>query len=247
MKGKVGRLLIAVENMKFANQLLWKVRETLPEPLKILKETKIKTSSEIIARGQIDIFIIGTKLDGDGEELISFIRKFYPEHPVIVLLKDEDIRYQLRLYKKYKNIDCLTEDELFDGLTEPLLKAHTKMLEYNSRRINFSNEIIMISDICYITPAGGNMIYLAFYDYKKKELRFLSRKMTMTGFMKAYNRTGNFIRCHGSWIVNKMMVDKIDKTGYLVLMVKSNKGEEILIPISDTYRKDVLEQLKGMF
>jgi len=247
MRKKLVRVLIVAKDMKLANQILWKVRETIPQPLKILREIKFDVARDIIERGMADIFVIGTKLlEGDGEDLIKLIRKLYPEHLIIIHLENDDVHYQLNLYKKYRNIICISKNELFEGLTTPLLDAHINVERYKSHKLVFPTITININDVSYITTSK-NMIYIEVYDWEKEKFYCVSRKMSMTGFLEEYNGDSDFIRCHGSYIVNKRMIERIDPSGdYLVLVPRLPNGNEIPIPISDTYRANFPAQWKGM-
>jgi hypothetical protein len=151
------------------------------------------------------------------------------------------------LYEKDSRLACVTKNELFDGLKTPLLNSYQKVLEYKSRQIMFGHLTFSVDETCFI-KSDGNCIVAKIYDFEKKVFRRVDKKMSMKNFMEEHNEQRDFIRCHASFIVNKRMIKRIDKAGsYLVLMMKDENDDEIQIPISATYRKETLTQLKGLY
>jgi len=253
MKRKLARILIVAKDTRLANQISWKVRETFPEIPKILTETKIRNSGDIIKRGLADIFIVGIELSGGyGEDLIQLINELRPDSSIIAFSENEDVADLLNLQIKYENLTCITRSKLLGMLDAPLLRAKKRFDKLDHRRMAFPNlkgrTLVDISEVAYITTSGDDRIHVELYDWTNYTFYFASRKMSMVGFMKEYNKDGDFLRCHASYIVNKRAIESVDKTGtYLVLIMKRQNGDEIQIPISDTYRSRVLSELKGVF
>jgi len=253
MKEKLVRILICAKDTKLADRILWTVRETFPRDLyfqTIIKKTQFQPVWDIIEAGFADIIVIGTELSGgDAEDLIELAIKKNPKQPIIVYLQDEDEHVELNLRRKYrKNIDIVTQDELFEGLKTPLRDAYNDVLDYKSRHIVFSDLIFKVDEILFI-KADGNYIEVTIYDFVKKTFRSINKKMSMKVFEGEYNTERDFVRCHASYIVNVRMIVGTVKVGnslYLVLDIKDENGDPIEIPVSATYRKDVLKRLKGL-
>ena len=71
--------------------------------------------------------------------------------------------------------------------------------------------------------------------------------MGLEKFMKEYNESGIFLRCHREYIVNRKMVKKVDiSTSDITLLYESKNGSVKYIPIGMAYKKDVLSQLRGI-
>ena len=72
--------------------------------------------------------------------------------------------------------------------------------------------------------------------------------MSIVEFIRDYNTDCDFLRIHGSKLVNKYMIKSIDRNGrYLVLIVADENGDEIQMDISETYYRGVLEEMKGWY
>jgi len=252
MRKRLIRILIATNNMKLADQILKMVDKTFSneiDSIHTFKEIKFSPTKNMIQKGLVDIIVISEDLsDSNSEELIKFAIEINPKCSIIVFLENENSDYELHLRRKYrKNIDCVVASEWFEGFQTSLLDAYDDVMDFRSRHIVFSNQILSIDEVCYI-KAEGDYLGATIYDFDKKIFHSIDRKMSMKKFMEEYNTEDDFIRCHASWIVNKRMIKKIYKTDYyLVLAVKDENGDEIQVPISSTYRKNVLAQLKGMY
>lgn len=252
MKNKLVRILITIQNMKLANRILWKIRETLPNTkysIQSLIHTEINPAKDLVERGLVDILVTGINFsDGTGEELITLAIKLNSKMPIIIFLDIKDDKYELDLRRKYrKNIDCIVGSEWFKTLDTALIDAYHEASRFKSRQIVFPNLIFSVDQTCYIT-ADSDYIKATIYDFETQTFCTIDKKMSMKGFMAEYNKKDDFVRCHASWIVNKRMIKQVFKAHqYLVLVINDENGEEIQIPISHTYRKDVLYQLKGMY
>ena len=113
---------------------------------------------------------------------------------------------------------------------------------------------IYIIDIClpdgsYVhLLSGTRAVLVEFYDLEKNEYQTIEMKnMSLEKFMREYNESGIFLRCHREYIVNKKMVKKINIIlSDITLLYEGKNGRVLHIPIGMAYKKDVLSQLRGI-
>lgn len=251
MKNKIV-ILICTTGVALENKISRLIYDTFPEPLyevHLLKETKLSAAKQIIEHEPVDILVTTKKLsDRNSEVLIKFSIKRNPTLPIIVVLEEQDDQTELYLRRTYrKNMYCVVQDKLLEGLTAALVEAYDEVINNKSRRIMFPSAAFNITDLCYV-KSNGNYVEATIYDVNKHTFFTADKKMTMKAFMEMYNGSGDFIRCHASWIVNKRMIKRLyEADNYLVLAFDDEHGDDLQIPIGVTYRAAVLEQLKGVY
>jgi len=125
---------------------------------------------------------------------------------------------------------------------------------YTSNRIPSPSigkiESIDIDEVCYIFRIpGSEHLHIELFSFEKGE--YYSHMMeytSLTKFMDMYSDTGYFLRCHKSYIVSKKMVKSFSRMDSQLIMLMSLKnGNDVRIDVSQTYKKQVSDALKGLY
>lgn len=252
---KVLRTLIVEDDRTIAKNMKYFILNTFNRQIQVLIAKNFEEAKAIIEKGMINIFIIDFGLpDGDGEDLIDLIRELYPKAPIIAQTTIEDKDFQLRIYRKFKGITYITKHVLFEELQDAVAVAKKEALCYETKRVPLISrgkiESIDLDMICHITtiPNTGNL-NIEYYDHEKGDYNFKTMNGTTLGqFLKKYNDSGYFLRCHASYIINKKMVKKVNKLdNYILLLYKRSNGSEVRIDVSEGFKKEVLTELKGFY
>ena len=248
MRKKLISILIVSKETALINHMVWMIRKTLPSLVKTLQAISFEDARDIITNDLADIFVIDLSSFGDeGEAVMQHIRNRYPGHPMIIYLESETSHDQWKLYQNYRILDCVMKKTLLDDMKKILPEAYQVVMAYQSLHIAFPSKIFKIADLCYV-KSDGDYLDAYVYDFEEKVLCMYDKKMSMKQFMVTYNKENDLVRCHNRYIVNIRMIEKVDAVGnYFVLAIRDEKKEEIQIPISKTYRKAVLERLKGLY
>lgn len=244
-------ILIIEDNKEILDHLERLIGRYFNDEFQILKAETYHEAKMIIENGMIDIFIIDFNLpDGDGLDLIKLIRNYYSrKQPIIVQTVRDDTTYQLDVYKSYGNIVYLTKDVVFDEVIEHLADAREDLRDQMNQRLMIPGKsIIEVLDtraICLISKVlNSNNLEITSYDNYLKDFKYKEiNNMSLEVFLKTYNASDIFIRCHKSHIVNKKMIARIDRTeNKLELKYKNMKVE-----LGETYKKEILKVMKGVF
>lgn len=252
---KVLRTLIVEDDRTIAKSMKYFILNAFNRRIQVLMAKNFEEAKEIIEKGMINIFIIDFGLpDGDGEDLIELIRKLYPSAPIIAQTTIEDKDFQLRIYRKFKGITYITKHVLFEELQDAVAVAQKEALWYETKRLSLISkrqvESIDLDVICHISKVANTAnLNIEYYNHEKGDYDYKTMNSTSLGqFLKKYNDSGYFLRCHSSYIVNKKMVKKVDKLdNYILLLYKRRGGSEVRIDVSDGFKKEVLTQLKGFY
>ena len=244
-------ILIIEDNKEILDHLERLIRRYFEDEFQILKAETFQEAKVIIENGMIEIFIIDFNLpDGDGLDLIKLIRSYYSrKQPIIVQTVRDDTTYQLDVYKSYGNIVYLTKDVVFDELIEQLANAREDLRDQMNERLMIPGKSIVEAldtrEICLISKVlNSNNLEITSYDNRLNDFKYKEiTNMSLETFLKTYNSSDLFIRCHKSHIVNKKMVKKIDRTeNKLELKYKNMKVE-----IGEAYKKEMLRAMRGVF
>ena len=248
-------VVIVEDNPKFLAQIGREIMRFFKRELQIREATTFKEAKEIIEQGFGEIFIIDLSLpDGHGEDLIEMIRERTIEYPIIVQTANNDINHQLKMYKKYGNIVCLTKEELFQELTKRLAKARANVGNIWGNRIAIPGKQIVdslsIDEVCYVESIpNSHHLHVERYDFETKAYSMVEIKnMNLDQFMREYNEIGVFLRCERGFIINIKMIEKVFKNDNEILMIPRRLNDkEVRINIGGTFKKDVLAKLKGLY
>ncbi|MCL1989855.1 MAG: response regulator [Defluviitaleaceae bacterium] len=254
MKKYVLTILVLEDDVEISKKITNYIRRVFNSRVQVLTAKTYEEGKEIIDSGIVDISLIDLGLpDGDGEALIAMIREQDKKMPIIIQTANDEVNYQLEIYKKYKNISYLIKSELFEQLAEELFDARDEVGYNKALRLAIPGQIVesvSVYDVCTIQPvAKSNHLEVIYYDFELEDYQSVHIKnTTLTEFMENYNEVGLFIRCHASHAVNKKMIKKIFRAGNEIEMLYRDKeGTRIYVPMSGKYKKEVIAQLKGLF
>lgn len=201
---------------------------TNAEPLLLDIETNKK---------QFDIFLMDIYLPGqNGIEAARRIRESYKNAVIIFMTTSEDFyREAFDLYAFHYLIKPVS----LTKLTEVLQKALDQIASPNEMlQITFRGQNIMLrhSDIAYINSSGHTMCFNMLNGQQYTSYGRLDEIQTqLTDEL--------FVRCHKSFIVNLIHVNKLTREGFYI--------GDTLIPISRTYaavaKESYRRRLFGIF
>ncbi len=186
---------------------------------------------------QFDIFILDIYLPGqNGVEAARCIRRVNPNAVLIFLSTSEEFyREAFDLYAFHYLIKPVN----LAGLTEVLQKAaDTIAAPEETVQITFrgQNTILRHADIMYISSSNH---VLRFYMQDGQEYTSYGR----LDELEARLASELFVRCHKSFIVNLLYVNRLAREGFYI--------DETLIPISRSYaagaKKNYHRRLFGIF
>lgn len=248
-------ILVIEDNSRISKRIKRHILKAFAKEVQILIADTFETAIDLIEQDVADIFIIDLELaNGNGEELLKIIRKRSHLHPVILQSIIHDVAYQLKIFQTYDRVKYLTKDVLFDKLTVSLDWALRERAITTTHRISIPGRVITDSlnvfEICFIEKIPNERhLHVELYDFESRSYRFAEiRNMSLDTFLSEYNQLGIFLRCHQSFIVNKKMVEQLHHFDDEILMLfRGENNREIRIPIGGTRKKDVLNELKGLY
>ena len=254
MKRRMATVLVVEDDPVIARHIKFHIWKTFDRTLQVVVANDYQTAKELIEKGHIDIFMIDLILpDGHGEGLISLIREHSFKHPIIVQTVTEDLKYQNKIYREYGRIKYLTKSELYVSMEDVFLWAKKELDEIFKSRILLPGPkrgSFSVTEVCYIErmPNSRN-INIELYDVERKIFYYKEmRNLGLEKFLAAYNELGIFMRCHLSYIVNRLMIEEVDTlNNQILLLCRGEKDREIRIPIGPTHKKDILLQLRGLY
>jgi len=253
MKRKLLSILVVEDDVKVLKTIEWQTLSTFNRQVQILKAETYEIGKEIILHGLVDIAIIDLGLpDGHGEELIALIREKDRYLPIIILTAEKSPEYQAMVHNKYGRLIYLIKEISFSELSKRLEEAKMDWEMYASQRLSLpegsSFDSIDISEVGYVTVEAPHL-HIELYDFDRKAYRSIEVKnMTLTKFMETYNGSGNFLRCHNSFVVNKKMIHSYSRTNNEVKMLyPCENGYDIFIDVSKRYRSKVRNEIKGLY
>ena len=219
--------------------------------IQVLKAKSLQEAKVIIESGVAEIFVIDFRLpDGDGLDLIKLIRNYYSrQQPIIIQTTIDDQTYQLDIYKQYGNIVYLTKETVFKELVEHIANAREDVKDQLNNRLMIPGKAISEAldkrEICFISKLPNcNNLEVTSYDAKTEDFKYKEIvEMSLSRFLELYNQTNSFIRCHRSYVINKKMVEKILRTENKILL----KYKNVKIELGESYKKDILKAMKGVF
>ena len=253
MRKKLLSILVVEDDVKVLRQIEWQILSTFNREVQILKAETYEIGKEITLQGLVNISIIDLGLpDGHGEELIALIREKDRYQPIIIQTTEKDLAYQAKVHNKYGRLIYLTKEVLFDELSDRLQEAKMDWEIYASQRLAFPSQSnfdsVDINEVCYVTTDHPHL-HIEFYDFDTKTYESIEVKyMTLKEFMNTYNQSGYFLKCHNGYIVNRKMVRSYSRTDNQIKMLYPRKGGyDVLIEVSETYRRNVKNQLRGLY
>ena len=243
-------VLLVEDEEQILNHLEALIKATFND-IQVLKAQSLREAKVIIERGDAEIFIIDFGLpDGDGLDLIKLIRTHYSrQQPIIVQTTRDDQTYQLDIYKQYGNIVYLTKETVFKELVEHVANAREDVKDQLNNRLMIPGKAISEAldkrEICFISKLPNcNNLEVTSYDAKTEDFKYKEIvEMSLNRFLELYNQSNHFIRCHRSYVINKKMVEKILRTESKILL----KHKNVKIDLGESYKKDILKEMKGVF
>ena len=207
-------------------------------------------ANERVEKEYFDIYFIDFNWedeDGHGEALIEFIKKIAPYQAIIVIFDDTD-DCRLKLYDKYYPIICPSKEMLFSNLGEYLEKALLSLTSHSREVvINTQPKFIRfyLEEVAYIYGHAGKTI-IFIYDFDAKKYKEQELPLTLTSFLAKYNKSGDFLRCHRDYAVNRLMIRFVHKSREhqcIELIYRDENDYPIEIPMSDSGKKSVIKEM----
>jgi len=218
------------------------------DDLKILKAQSLVEGLRILKEKPIDVLITATSFesDEDGYEVVMDLRKGDHERlPVIFLTSNEDITFQLKLFKETKCIDCL----VYPFEQKDFCKALDISLKYATE----------LEQGFFIVPQGRSSIPIDLRTFLYAEIRKGESKLDVyhcdhfagekwseclseisvkkfLGFAASY--TKSVAQCYRGVVVNKKKIRGYDGRGSLIL-----DGNQ-RVPLGDTYEAEFVDFIK---
>jgi len=248
-------ILVVEDDIRILRQIVLHISKQFDRQVQILQANTFEQGKAIIEQGLFDIAIIDLGLpDGDGEGLIAMIREQSAYLPIIIQTTHDDATYQAKVHNRYEGLIYLTKDTLFEELAIRLIKAKDKHEMIASNRLAIRGykkyESLDIDEVCYVTKVTDSQhLHVELYSFSKGEYyHFVIEYMTLTDFIRTYNATGYFLRCHNSCIVNRKMIRSFSRTdNQLTMLMPMINGNDVKIDVSQTYRGEVMNTLKGLY
>ena len=255
MRKRLISILVVEDLPNIANLIKWTILKEFNRELQVLVAMKFEDAKEIIEQDLAEIYIIDFELpDGHGEDLIKMIRDKSNLPPIIAETVNNNINYQLDIFKKYDRIKYVTKDVLIKELPRCLLWAKNEVANTLSYRMAITGrkfqDSINLYEICYVERiVGASRLHVELYNFETRSYYVKEiRNIALHKLISEYNPLGNLLRCHNSYIINKKMVEKVSKSDSEILMLHRGEHErEVKIPIGSTYKKAVLYELKGLY
>jgi len=249
------KILVVEDDLYISRKIEVHISRQFGREAQILRAKTVQEGKDIIEQGFFDIAIIDLLLpDGHGEKLIELIREKDLDLPIIVQTTEDDLAYQAKVHNKYGSLIYLEKPLLFAEIKTSLNTAANKHKRLAIERLSIVShkkiDILNVNEVCYVTKiTESNNLHVELYDYEKKDYSFfVITDMTMAKFMETYNKSGHFLRCHNSYIVNRMLIRSFSRTDSQITMLMPKKGGgDVIIDVSEKYRKAVREALKGLF
>jgi len=248
-------VLIVEDDLQILREIAIHISKQFGREVQILKATTLKEGMDIVGQRLFDIAIIDLLLpDGHGEELIALIRENDPDLPIIVQTTESDTAYQAEVHNEYGGLVYICKPNFLKEFSKRLKVAVNKHKRLSAERLSVVThkriDILDIDEVCYVSriPESNNL-HVELYDFEKKDYKFfVIEYMTMAEFIETYNASGYFLRCHNSYIVNRMMVKSFSRTDSQITMLMPRKnGADVIIDVSEKYRKEVRNLLKGVY
>ena len=240
-------ILLIVSDEKTLVKLEYFINE-FRDDVKVLKTQSLVDGLRILKEKPVDVLITETSFeaDEDGYEVVFDLRNGGHEKlPVIFLTKNDDIAFQLKLFKNTKCIDCLTyplEQEEFQQALNIALKYAAELEQ------GF-----------FVVPQGRSSIPIDLRTFLYAEIRkgeskidvyhcdhFAGKKWSeclseisikkFVGFAAPY--TGSVAQCYRGIVVNKKKIRGYDGKGNLI--IDGNHR----VPLGDTYEAEFIDFIK---
>jgi len=218
----------------------------------IITATTFKETRKRIEKEESDVACIDFNWegsDGHGEDLIEFIKRVTPHQAIIAIMENHNAKYRLEISDKYYPILCPTKKMLFSDLKGYLEKTMKNLRPY-SQKIDFETHTKWISfnleEVAYLYGHAGKTIVFI-YDFGAKKCREIEIPISITNFLAKYDRLNIFIRCHRDYAANRMMIRFVHKSResmYIELIFLSENKYPLEIPMSESYKKWVMKQMK---
>ena len=254
MKRRMATVLVVEDDPVIAKHIKFHIWKTFERTFQVVVANDYQTAKELTEGGHIDIFMIDFLLpDGHGEDLIKLIRKKSFKHPIIAQTVKDDLKYQNKIYREYGRIKYLTKSELYVSMKNAFSWAKTELDDSLRSRILLPGPkrgSFNVKEVCYIERMpNSRSINIELYDVERKIFYYEEmRNLGLEKFLAAYNELGIFMRCHLSYIVNRLMIEEVDTlSNEILLLCRGENEREIRIPIGPTHKKDVLLQLRGLY
>ena len=240
-------ILLIISDEKALTKLEYFINE-FRDDVKVLKAQSLADGLRILKEKPIDVLITETSLEGneDGYEVVIDLRNGSHERlPVIFLTENNDVAFQLKLFKNTKCIDCLThqfEQEEFQQTLTIALK-YASELEQGFFVVPQGRSSIPIDLRTFIYAEirkGESKIDVYHCDHYAGEkwsecLSEISIKKLL-GFAAPY--TSSVAQCHRGFVVNKKKIRGYDGKGNLII-----DGHH-RIPLGETYESDFIDFIK---
>jgi len=242
-------VLLVIPDEKTLMKLEYFITE-FRDDIKILKTQSLVEGLRVLKERPIDVLITSTSFesDEDGYEVVFDLRNGSHERlPVIFLTENDDIAFQLKLFKKTKCIDCLTqpfEQEEFQQALGTALKYATELEQ------GF-----------FIVPQGRSSVPVDLRTFLYAEIRkgeskidvyhcdhFAGEKwseclteISIKKFLKfaaSESYTSSVAQCYRGIVVNKKKIRGYDGKGNLI--IDSNQR----VPLGETYEAEFVDFVK---
>ena len=240
-------VLLIVSDEKTLVKLEYFINE-FREDVKVLKAQSLVEGLRILKEKPIDVLITETSIesDEDGYEIVYDLRNGgYERLPVIFLTSNDDLAFQLKLFKNTKCIDCLTH---------PLEQAEFQ--DALDIALKFAVEL---EQGFFVVPQGKSSIPVDLRTFLYAEIRkgeskidvyhcdhFAGEKwseclseISVKKFLNyAEPFTNSIAQCYRGVVVNKKKIRGYDGKGNLI--IDGNQR----VPLGDTYESEFIDFIK---
>lgn len=240
-------VLLIVSDEKSLVKLEYFINE-FREDVKVLKAQSLVEGLRILKEKPIDVLITETSIesDEDGYEIVYDLRNGgYERLPVIFLTSNDDIAFQLKLFKNTKCIDCLLHplDQMeFQDALDIALKFAVELeqgffvVPQGKSSIPIDLRTFLYAEI----RKGESKIDVYHCDHFAGEkwsecLSEISVKKFLS-FAEPY--TNSAAQCYRGVVVNKKKIRGYDGKGNLI--IDGNQR----VPLGDTYESEFIDFIK---